>query len=396
MEPFHHSPRSQSSRTFRSACGLLGLIALAQGVAVAVVWQDHLPVVPVVTRGPAGSAVPPVPSPEIRPVAVDPFSDPAVNPDDPHPELAGPAGLPPLMQDPAEPVLARPPVITAAPLDVPIVEEACLQYLDEGIYLRERGDMQGALKELRSALEFFPSHPKLIYQLALTLDGMSQERKAVEHWRKLRQLGTGAGNYYELAVQRLKESGNLPPPEEVVYEGEEGREGRFVVIDVKTERLPGSAQGEVLRIEGRIDRKQPEAADVSKMEIKLHLFDEVNGQRIDRTTALQPVIEWLEQPVDWVEGGERFAFEYRQAPLSPDELLKLGQRKYYGYAVELRYDGSKLQDLVAEPAMLGDLARELPEGQGAPAGGEQMDFSGPGGLPGQPDAVLFPGDRMDR
>ena len=169
-----------------------------------------------------------------------------------------------------------------------------------------------------------------------------------------------------------------------------------MVIDVKTERLPGSAQGEVLRIEGRIDRKQPEAADVSKMEIKLHLFDEVNGQRIDRTTALQPVIEWLEQPVDWVEGGERFAFEYRQAPLSPDELLKLGQRKYYGYAVELRYDGSKLQDLVAEPAMLGDLARELPEGQGAPAGGEQMDFSGPGGLPGQPDAVLFPGDRMDR
>ena len=396
MEPFHYSPKSQSSRAFRSACGLLGIIALAQGVAVAVVWQDHLPVVPALIEEPAGSVVPPAPGPEIKAVAVDPFSDSAVNPDDPHPELSGPAGLPPLVQDPAEPVLARPSVITAAPLDVPIVEEACLQHLDEGIYLRERGDMQGALKELRSALESAPTHPKLIYQLALTLDGMSQERKAVEHWRKLRQLGTGAGNYYELAVQRLKESGNLPPPEEVVYEGEEGKEGRFVVTDVKTERLPGSAHGEVQRIEGRIERKQPEAADVAQMEIKLHLFDEVNGQRIDRTTALQPVIDWLEQPVDWVEGGERFAFEYRQAPLSPDELVKLGLRKYYGYAVELRYDGSKLQDLVAEPAMLGDLARELPEGQEAPAGGEPMDFTGPGGLPGQPDAVLFPGDRMDR
>lgn len=396
MELPHYSPSSQSSRAFRSACGLLAAVALAQGVAVAMVWQDHRPVTSAVTAGPAGSMVEPVARPEVKPVVIDPFSDQTAVLDDPHPELAGPAGLPPLVQDPAEPVLARPPVITAAPLDVPIVEEACLQHLDEGIYLRERGDMQGALKELRSALESSPSHPKLIYQLALTLDGMSQERKAVEHWRKLRQLGTGAGNYYELAVQRLKESGNLPPPEEVVYEGEEGKEGRFVVTDVKTERLPASAHGEVLRIEGRIDRKQPEAADVSKMEIKLHLFDEVNGQRIDRTTALQPVIEWLEQPVDWVEGGERFAFEYRQAPLSPDELVKLGQRKYYGYAVELRYDGSKLQDLVAEPAMLGDLARELPEGQGAPAGGEQMDFSGPGGLPGQPDAVLFPGDRMDR
>lgn len=396
MELPHYSPNSQSSRAFRSACGLLAAIALAQGVAVAMMWQDHRPVAAAVAAGPAGSMVERVAPPEVKPVVIDPFSDQTGGLDDPHPELAGPAGLPPMVQDPAEPVLARPPVIIAAPLDVPILDEACLRFLDEGIYLRERGDMQGALKELRQALELAPGHPKLIYQLALTLDGMGQERKAAEHWRKLRLLGSGAGNYYELAVERLKEGGSLPAPEDVVFEGEEAKEGRFVVSGVQVERLPGTANGEVLRFEGRIDRKQMETAEVAKVEIKLHLFDEVNGQRIDRTTALQPVIEWMEQPVDWVDGGERFAFEYRQSPLSPDELLKLGQRKYYGYAIELRYDGGKLQDLVAEPALLGDLARELPEGQGAPSGGEVMDFNGPGGLPGQPDAVLFPGDRMDR
>ena len=389
MDPDFPSTQSHGTRAYRVAWGAIAVVALAQGVAVAVAWKDQRSMTKTIV-----SSVAEIPETR-RPQEPDPFSSAAVAIDDPHPELLKPAGGEPLVPDPAETVLARPAVVVTAPLDVPITDEACLAHLDEGIYLRDRGDMVGALTELRQALEGAPDHPKLLYQLALTLDGMSQERKAAEHWRKLRLLGQDAGNYYHLAVQRLKEGGSLPPPADMVFEAEEVRQARFVVSGVKVEQLPATADGEVLRFVATIDRKQPEAADVAKMDIKLHLFDEVNGQKIDRTTALPPVIEWLNAPVDWAEGRERFSFEYRQPPLTPDELVKLGRRKYYGYAVEFRYDGNQLQDVAAEPEMLADLAKELPEGQGGSPEGEVMNPGGLGGLPGQPDAVLFPGDRLD-
>ena len=390
MAPDFFSNNHQSSRAYRAAWGGLAFVALAQGVAVAMAWKDHRPAVPVVE-----APVTELASEAIQ-AAPDPFSSETLALVDPHPELQRPAGAEPVLPDPAEPVLAWAAVARAAPLDVPITDEASLTHLDEGIFLRDRGDMAGAAAELRAALELVPEHPKLLYQLALTLDGMGQEAKASGHWRKLRLLGPDAGNYFQLAVERLKEGGNLPPAADAVFEAEEAKQGRFTVTGMKEERLPETAEGERWRFEGAIERHQTEAADVAKIDIKLHLFDEVNGQRIDRTTALPPVIQWLDEPVDWAQGSERFSFEYRQPPLSPDELVKLGRRKYYGYAVEFRYEGNQLQDLVAEPAMLGDLARELPEGQVTPPGGEVLDLLGPGGLPGQPDAVLFPGDKLDR
>jgi tetratricopeptide (TPR) repeat protein len=294
--------------------------------------------------------------------------------------------------------VVRPAVaIPNAPLDLPITDEVCLGHLDEGIYLRDRGDMVGAVMHLRKALELAPEHPKLLYQLASALDGMSQQRKAAPLWRQLRLLGQEAGNYYQLAVERLKEGGSLPAPDEAAADAEEQvKEGRFLVSHVTVQRLSDRLDAEVLRIEGQIDRRQAAAADVSLVDMKLHLFDEVNGQRIDRTTAIAPVIEWLDTPVDWTQGSERFRFEYRQPPLSPDELLKLGQRKYYGYAIEFRYDGNKLQDIAAEPSILADMARELPETVIAQPEGENFDPGAALAPAGQPDAVLFPGDKMDR
>ncbi|MDB6069484.1 MAG: hypothetical protein JWL81_655, partial [Verrucomicrobiales bacterium] len=344
MDPIFPSQTSNGSRVFRGACGLLGVVALAQGVAFAMSWKGPVPVTEVgagvvgkpgemaapgkaATAGKSGTAADKTTSA----ISDDPFAPGMVDLKDPHPELAGPVGDEPAFPDPAEPVIARAPTLIAAPLDVPITDEVCLGHLDEGIYLRDRGDMVGAVAELRKALALAPEHPKLLYQLAGALDGLGQEHKAAVLWRQLRLLGQDAGNYYQLAVDRLKESGGVAGKREAEAEAaEEDKEGRFEITGVKAEHLPGAVQGEIVKISGSIDRKQSEAADVSKVDIKLHLFDVVNGQKIDRTTALPPVIEWLDAPVDWAEGGERFSFEYRQAPLSPDELLKLGQRKYYG------------------------------------------------------------------
>jgi hypothetical protein len=336
----------------------------------------------------------------------DPFDPEAGDVADPHPELAGPAGEDPLLPDPAEPVIARPAPVVAAPLDVPITNETCLGHLDEGIYLRDRGDMVGAVSHLRKALELAPDHPKLLYQLAMALDGMSQEKKAAVHWRQLRLLGQEAGNYYQMATERLKDGGSLPPPPNAPAEPQdEEKERRFVVGSVKVERLPDTPSGEGWSFSGRIDHPGGGAVDVSQVCVKLHLFDEVNGQRIDRIFGAEPPVTWVNTPVDWKEGGESFEFVFSRPPLSPDELVREGQRKYYGYAMEIRYGSSaafrenKLQDIAAEPSILADLSQEMPEAPPAPAvpaGGEFFDPMVPVAAPGQPSSDLFPGDRMDR
>lgn len=399
MDPDFQSTNPQSPGTFRVVWGVLAVVALAQGVAAAMAWKDH--------RIPAAALMPPVAPPAAIPAVAlepDPFSSESGALPDPHPELLKPAALEPGLPDPGEPVVARL-VVMAAPLDVPITDAACLAQLDEGIYLRDRGDMVGAVAQLRGALELVPEHPKLLYQLALTLDGLSQERKASEHWRKLRLLGQGAGNYYQLAVERLKEGGSLPPPADTVFEADEVKQGRFTVSGVKVERLPDSALGESWIICGRIDRHQAEPAEVANIALKLHLFDEVNGQRIDRFLGEPPPHAWPETPVDWADGSERFEFVCNRPLLSPDELVKRGQRKFYGYALEIRYGTqadfkkNELQDLAAEPALLAEMSQEMPEWtafEEPPPGLEGMIPGVSGALPDQPDAVLFPGDKFER
>ena len=125
---FH--PQANGQRVFRGACAVLTLVALAQGAAVAVARKDQRistapPAVPVeeVAGQPATPALAAVPA------VVDPFDAAALLLEDPHPEMAGPAGVDPSGPDDAESVVIRPPleIAAAALLDVPITDETCLR-----------------------------------------------------------------------------------------------------------------------------------------------------------------------------------------------------------------------------------------------------------------------------
>lgn len=407
------SPTRSGNRTFQVTCVILTGISLAQGAALAVAWNDYRHQPP----AKAIASVKPAPLPSVKagPVAKPPGPDPFASPAPFEESAAAAEAMASALKSegtridvpvvkapgtvPAEPVLLKPVVKTTAPLDTPITDEACLRHLDEGIYLRGRGEMQGALTELRAALAMLPDHPQLLYQTARTYDMMIQEQKSVLLWEKLRKLGPAAGNCYQLAVARLKELAGVTPA--VSTDNDEEKAGRFALGEVSVERLVDTAHGEILRFHASVRHLGSEPVDVSKIWMKLHLFDMVNGQHIDRTTAVPAVPVWLDAPVDWADGTEKFDFEYRQPPLSADEIVKLGQRKYYGYAVELRYGESgeeKFEDMVAEPRELGDFARELPEDAGPAAAGPAGAMEAPvsGGKPGQPDGTLFPGDKFDR
>lgn len=383
-------------RTFRVACFVLVAAAAAQAVAAAMALKQHRHPRPgpVAEQTPPAEAAPAVET--VAPEELDPFD----------PNTPPPPGLPEnWMEELArveveeeatspEPVVAEP--VKPAPLDVPITDETCLRHLDEGIYLKEKGDMQGALEQFRAALKAQPNHPRLIFHLASTLELMGLTLKARAQWEALKRLGDGAGEYYEIAMYRLHgDVAGVAVSAETETVDLDEKEGRLVFAGVESWNAGAAAEGEVRTFRLTIERRQEEPVDVSKVGLAIHFFDEVNGRRIDRSTTMQPEVQWetaetgakgADDAVDWANGRESGVFEYRQPPMTPDEVMRYGRRKYLGYVIELYYE-DKLQDVSASVPQLLEFARELPVDDG-----RKMERVEPVSAPGQPDNALFPGD----
>lgn len=268
-----------------------------------------------------------------------------------------------------------------APLDTPISDESVLTELEAGMALRAQGDLLGAVSHLRTALRTQPDHPKLIYQLAVTLDMMSQPQKAQPLWESLATLGKGAGRYHTLARERLVDG------VKVSAEEAEEQEGRLSVVAAKVEPVDDPGNGERVKVRLTIRRNQeepvtPEEVGDGTLAFGIHFFDVVNRKRIDRSTCIAPeqTLKCLSGDADWAEGTEEFEFEYHQPIMSADELKRFGLRKYYGYAFEIMYRG-KLQDVMAEPVQMAKFAREIPLDR----------LMAPDAAGTAPDGSLFPG-----
>ncbi len=284
---------------------------------------------------------------------------------------------------PASPTSAPIALEPPAPLDTAIEDEEIITHLDQGMSMRSRGDSQSALIHFRAALLKLPEHPRLLYQLALTLDTMGLFRKAQPFWQQLRELGPGTGDYHSLATTRLVKG--IP----VTSEPEEQIEGKLTIRDLKEERLPDAVDGERIKFTLTIKKKVREPIDIEKDVLwNIHFFDTVNGRRIARSCAQAPVLVPESPPVDWADSLERFTFEYWQPEMTPEELIRFGRCRYYGCTVEVTAF-HKLQDVTATTPELREIARELPLPDALPA--EDL-LHGPGVPSDTPDATLFPTD----
>jgi hypothetical protein len=246
-----------------------------------------------------------------------------------------------------------------------LTDSAVLENLELGLRARNKGEMATALQAFRAALQGQPDHPKLIYQMARTLDLMGLEGKARPHWNTLLSLGHAAGDYFDLAEMRIK--GKAPASTNLAPE-EEG-EGRLKLSDIKLEKPSGFYIGEK-RVLSFTIKKRDLTDKISSPDIGLgiHFFDVVTGRRIDRTTANKPAPVLISTVEDWEEHGvERLEVMYDQPEMTPLELVKYGQRKYYGYVLELSLRDpaqptapDRLQDLVADPPELANFVKEIP------------------------------------
>jgi hypothetical protein len=109
----------------------------------------------------------------------------------------------------------------------------------------------------------------------------------------------------------------------------------------------------------------------------VYFYDRVAGGEVKASTA-DTSYDYPSSPYDWQsDGTEEIIVNFNQPVFTDEQKLELGERSYYGYAIELYYR-DRIQDKVVMPEDIARLRLESPADP-APAGG----FLGP-------ENALFP------
>ena len=352
------SEKSSSGATFSVVCGILVAVALVQIALGLWGWQKHL--------ASREAALPSAPAPAPPQIVVSPpvaTPAPITQPTDIR-ELADvPDPIPPLLKISPPVRTAENPRSIAKTLDVKITDESILELLEQGTVAREKGDMQTALEAFRAAWLKQPDHPKLIYQLARTMDKMGLESKAQPHWNTLLKLGRAAGDFYRLAELQIKQKGIVTSASGEVEESE----GKIVITDVRVDKVPGVYTGQKKLLSFTLKKIAPEPIPNESILAGIYFFDLVNGTRISKTVATVQA-QKVSVPEDWTERGlERWEVLWDLAEMTPADLVQFGQCKYYGFALKIFLtdsekpdDMGRLQDMVAEPSELKGFANDMP------------------------------------
>ncbi len=395
------SDRPEYGRTFNNAMWTVGFLAAVQILATAWAILSRDPS----SQSPSVSAAPGIPSPPVvvppgpPPVPLDTSREVIPYPTDPNPAnplLPGTATDAPdypltgsetsIAPAPGSdsPILPQPTFfgpsgegqslsesLARAAVEAPPIEDPILDRLvSAGEEHRASGNMAGALDALREAETVIPQHPRVLGGLAATLSQMGLDSKADIYWGKLYDLGPiRAGSYYKLAEAQVR-------GENVPMEGDLEKVMSIERIDVE-EKAPGSEGQKVsLSIVVRADpANRPVGED---MTLLVFFYDRVNGDSIDASTADTSYL-YPTEDYDWATNGtETVIVNYHQPIFTEEQQRELGERTYYGYAVELYYR-DVLQEKITVPEDIAALRETLDTGPDASAP------SGPG-----PENALFP------
>lgn len=298
------------------------------------------------------SGTTPVPDPGIAlpPPPVGGVSNPASvtspsAPLSPAPSFVGPdSSVEPLSLPTALSQAARENTLTGEP----ILE----RLLATGAELRASGNMQGALQAFREVESALPAHPRVLSELAATLGQMGLEEKAGAYWEQVESLGpVAAGAYFPLAGQQLRGEPTTPP----APPSSSAKVLRIGAVKVEEKAPTSEGQKVTLRVVVETDPgMRPVGEDLALL---VYFYDQISGGMIQPSTADTSYL-YPTEPYDWqIEGREEIIVSYHQPVFTEDQKRDLGERSYYGYAVELYYR-DQLQDKVAMPEDISKLRVE--------------------------------------
>lgn len=376
----------------RRGPGVPAGLPLDASVSAAAVSQTPPPVAP----------IPPAPQPVVEPapapVATAPaplVTDAVVNdPVAPAPEVAaiGNRAPDPATVDPAPQVMAADApadlfaALAAASRSQPLSENILERLLVTGAELRESGNMQGALQAFRQVETAMPDHPRVLAEIGATLGKMGLKEKADGYWERIDTLGAiGAGPFHPLAAFSLRGE-TLPGTKSAGTPGsgtatEPAKTLKIGKIDVAEDAPTSEGQKVSLRvlIEAAPGAK-PAGEDLSLL---VYFYDRVPDGSVRPSTADTSYL-YPTEPYDWqVDGTEVIVVNYLQPVFTEEQKRELGERSFYGYAIELYYR-DELQDKVAMPE---DIAALRFDGD---SGSEDSRGGAPGPTFLGPENALFP------
>ncbi|MEA3213357.1 MAG: hypothetical protein QOE70_6414 [Chthoniobacter sp.] len=351
--------RQTVGRTFIVAISMLGSVALGQ--LATVVWvfiaRSQAPSLNVpgtlaqrpVSPTPGGVATvnpPAVAPPDEANFSADPLAEP---------------GLPGAISTPATAGLtATPPKPTPLPIKTPGLlepEQGALfkETIAKGKLLRDGGDMSTALTRFREAAAMDAKNPEALFEMAVTYEKMQLNDQAGEQWRRIFDLGEGAGPYFTAAEAKINQAKAIALKElspQLVQETEEGiAAGKTLgLLKVETQDHEDKSSAKHLSIRIPIKARAREKIDVRDLTIQVLFYDIVDNTNLVQTTA-NVSSRWTTAPADWLDASvETLEVDY-QLPLPEARGARKESRKYFGYLVRVYYKGD-LQAASGEPDRL--------------------------------------------
>jgi len=281
---------------------------------------------------------------EYVPVAVPaPASDPPASA--PGEDLAS---RPARSQPPARPVSAAAepasstPVLGAPPIAEPMVE----RLVEEARAARVRGDMRGAIVKLEEAGQTAPDDPTVLYLSAEVFETMGLYEKAADHYQKVFALGPQqAGSLFELASHKLS------------HGFEEGRSmtGHLALGRIRQFSDPRVTGGEKVIITIPVVSAPARTINPDLVDLKVRFFDKIDDEVREAAPDSEREFEWGTAPVDWKGTPEELLqVSYFIPQEAAVDAHLLGERRYFGHIVELRYE----DELIDQQAWPRTLARK--------------------------------------
>jgi hypothetical protein len=263
------------------------------------------------------------------------------------------------------------------------------QVLIDAVALRDRGDTVNALARLQEASAQDPNNAKILEEMAKTYEAMQNIERSNEVWRKIQELGPGAGASFELATQRLKvglptpasSGAGLPGPGRLDVAAPAGEaattsEGpNLAIAEAIVSEAPDPEADTNLTLRLGIKKRLSTVVDHTRVKIQVFFYDTVDDKDIKLTDA-DVTYEWLTPDHDWAKTepevlqvnyvrpkskllSSEAALSAAAASVNPGKKTRpakssaseSGQRKYLGYIVRVYYQ-DKLEAVRAEPARL--------------------------------------------
>ncbi len=244
--------------------------------------------------------------------------------------------------------------LNAAQLTVEKIDDPVLERLmAAGEELRAGGNLMGALDAFKQVESALPDHPRVLGELAATYNQLGREADALVHWARIVDLGpVRSGGYYKIANGVL-EGDQVPIAGSTVQQMKIG--------EVIVKQAEPDDQGQKVSLRVIVDANPASSPSGSDLALAVYFYDIVDGQTIEASTADTSKL-YPTEPYDWaVDGTEEIVVNYHQPVFSEEQARELGERRYYGYAIELYYR-DQLQDKVTMPEEIAALRiQETPE-----------------------------------